>query len=48
MTDEDIIRNRASIQAQRDSRAIRGSLLRAIFRHRLWMWIERLRKPRPA
>ena len=48
MSDLDTILNEASIREQKRTHALRGSLFRAIFRHRMWMWAERLRRPRPA
>lgn len=40
--------NEASIREQKRSHVLRGSLFRAIFRHRMWMWAERLKGHRRA
>ncbi|WP_296820087.1 hypothetical protein [Brevundimonas sp.] len=49
MEDITVSLNEASIREQRRTHALRGSLFRAIFRHRMWMWAERLRnRTRPA
>ncbi len=46
MQDLNAILNDAAVREQKRTHALRGSLFRAIFRHRMWMWAERLRNAR--